>query len=84
MEAVMGIRTKASTWVAALALALVAAVAWADPPARAIRIASVTGAVSFLPSGEGEWVQARVNRPLWTGDRLWIDRAARLMKSTGR
>jgi hypothetical protein len=77
MEAVMGIRTKASTWVAALALALVAAVAWADPPARAIRIASVTGAVSFLPSGEGEWVQARVNRPLWTGDRLWIDRAAR-------
>jgi hypothetical protein len=33
--------------------------------------------VSFLPSGESDWTQARVNRPVWTGDRLWIDRGAR-------
>jgi hypothetical protein len=26
---------------------------------------------------EGDWVQARFNRPLWTGDRLWTDRGAR-------
>jgi hypothetical protein len=63
---------------AAAALLLIAAGnAWADPPARAIRLAYTSGAVSFLPSGESGWVEARINRPLWTGDRLWSDRGAR-------
>jgi hypothetical protein len=77
MEGTMGILAKAFAFFVAGALALAAAGAWADPPARAIRVASIAGAVSFLPSGEGEWVQARINRPLWTGDRLWTDRGAR-------
>ena len=62
---------------AALFWLAVASVAWADPPGRAIRLAYVSGAVSFLPAGENDWVGARINRPLWTGDRLWTDRGAR-------
>jgi hypothetical protein len=58
-------------------LAMFASLALADPPTRAIRLASVAGPVSFLPSGETDWLQARINRPLWTGDRLWTDRGAR-------
>src|SRR3954462_3140211 len=62
---------------AAVLLMMIATSAFADPPARAIRLAYTSGAVSFLPSGENEWVQARINRPLWVGDRLWSDRGAR-------
>ena len=58
-------------------LVTLAGSAWADPPVRAIRLAYTAGPVSFLSSGETEWVEARVNRPLWTGDRLWSDRGAR-------
>ena len=68
----MGILTATTARLAMAALAFVSAAAWADPPARAIRIAGASGPVSFLPSGEGDWVQARINRPLWTGDRLWV------------
>ncbi len=73
----MGIVSTLRTRLAIAALALVSTVAWGDPPTRAIRIANVNGPVSFLPSGESDWTQARVNRPVWTGDRLWIDRGAR-------
>ncbi len=67
------------------ALALVAAVAalafsgWAgaDPPSRVARVGYMTGAVSFSPAGESDWVQATINRPLTTGDRLWADSGAR-------
>ena len=37
----------------------------------------MTGAVSFSPAGENDWVQAPINRPLTTGDRLWADAGAR-------
>ena len=56
---------------------LVAGMAWADPPGRAVRLAYATGAVSFLPAGENDWLEARVNRPLWIGDRLWAGQGAR-------
>lgn len=49
----------------------------ADPPSRVARLGYATGAVSFSPGGENEWVQATVNRPLTTGDRLWADARAR-------
>ena len=65
----MGIVSTLRTRLAIAALALVSTVAWGDPPTRAIRIANVNGPVSFLPSGESDWTQARVNRPVWTGDR---------------
>jgi hypothetical protein len=33
--------------------------------------------VSFSPAGEDDWVQATLNRPLTTGDRLWADAGSR-------
>jgi hypothetical protein len=48
-----------------------------DPPTRAARLSYTNGAVSFAPAGSDEWVDAVVNRPMTTGDKLWTDRGAR-------
>ena len=69
--------------VAAILLLLrIAPSAWAqdnyqDPPTRAGRIGFVQGSVSFQPGGEGDWLDAVPNRPLTTGDNLWVDRDSR-------
>ena len=55
----------------------------ADPPSRVARLGYLTGAVSFSPAGENDWVQARVNRPLITGDSLWVDAGARAELQVG-
>lgn len=48
-----------------------------DPPIRVGRVSYVSGQVSFSPAGNDEWVQAQLNRPVVTGDRLWADRDSR-------
>src|SRR6266481_13325 len=48
-----------------------------DPPTRAGRIGYVQGSVSFQPGGQGDWLEAVPNRPLTTGDNLWVDRDSR-------
>jgi hypothetical protein len=48
-----------------------------DPPARAARLSVAQGAVSFEPAGTDDWVDAIVNRPMTTGDKLWTDRDSR-------
>jgi len=48
-----------------------------DPPDRAARLSYVQGDVSMQPAGEEEWADAIVNRPLTTGDKLWLDENAR-------
>jgi len=48
-----------------------------DPPARAARLSFTGGSVSFAPAGTDEWVNASVNRPMTTGDKLWTDQGAR-------
>ena len=48
-----------------------------DPPARVARLANTSGNVSFTPAGEHEWVQAQLNRPIVTGDKLWTADGAR-------
>jgi hypothetical protein len=60
-------------------IAVLAASGWAsaDPPSRVARLGYVSGAVSFSPAGEDDWVQATLNRPMTTGDRLWADPGAR-------
>ena len=66
--------------VCALAMALAPrAFAQADPPGRVARLNVADGNVSFLPSGgtDDDWVQAVVNRPLTTGDRIWADANSR-------
>lgn len=46
-----------------------------DPPARVARLNFTQGTVSFLPSGGGEndWITASMNRPVTTGDKIWVD-----------
>ena len=57
--------------------------AGADPPARVARLGYISGAVSFSPAGENDWGEARINRPLITGDRLWVDAGARAELQVG-
>lgn len=66
--------------VLAIGFVLLAAAGWAhaDPPARVARLGYTDGLVSFSPAGQPDyWVQAAVNRPLTTGDRLWADANSR-------
>jgi hypothetical protein len=48
-----------------------------DPSARVARLNFVYGNVSFQPAGETDWVAAVINRPLTSGDSLWVDAGAR-------
>jgi hypothetical protein len=48
-----------------------------DPPSRVARLSYTHGQVSFQPAGTDDWVSAVVNRPLTTGDKLWVDNDAR-------
>src|SRR5437588_4459558 len=57
-----------------LTLAAVAfAAAQDDPPGRVGRLNYLTGTVSFQPAGVDDWVPADLNRPLTTGDHLWVE-----------
>jgi hypothetical protein len=55
----------------------------ADPPTRVARLGYISGAVSFSPAGEDDWLRATMNRPLITGDRLWVDAGARAEVQVG-
>jgi hypothetical protein len=44
-----------------------------DVPGRAARLSFINGTVSFQPGSVEDWVQATLNRPLTTGDRLWTE-----------
>ena len=48
-----------------------------DPPSRVARLSFARGPVSFNPAGTDDWVDATINRPLTTGDKLWADAGAR-------
>ena len=54
-----------------------------DPPARVARLAFVGGEVSFAPAGESDWIQAQLNRPVVTGDKLWTDNGGRAELQVG-
>jgi hypothetical protein len=49
-----------------------------DPPTRAARLSYASGSVSFEPAGTDDWVDAIVNRPMTTGDKLWADQDGRV------
>ena len=68
-----------------LALFAVHAPAFADddPPDRVARLSFMRGDVSFQPSGGEEWVQANLNRPLGTGDKLYTDNDSRVEMEVG-
>ncbi|HEX2825619.1 MAG TPA: DUF6600 domain-containing protein [Burkholderiales bacterium] len=49
-----------------------------DPPGRVARLNLINGPVSFAPyEAPDSWVQAVVNRPVTSGDRLWADQNGR-------
>ena len=70
---------------ALMALALIAAPAFgadgsdpSDPPSIIGRLNYISGQVSFAPGeANNEWRAAPLNRPLTTGDRLWVDNGGR-------
>jgi hypothetical protein len=43
-----------------------------DPSGRVGRLSYISGPVSLQPAGVTEWVDADVNRPLTTGDQVWV------------
>ena len=77
------LRLRAFVFAAGVALLCVSGWVSADPPSRVARLGYMTGAVSFSPAGENDWVQATINRPLTTGDRLWADAGARAELQVG-
>src|SRR5665811_382530 len=68
---------RAFAFVVGIAILIFSGWVSADPPSRVARLGYMTGPVSFSPAGENDWVQATINRPLTTGDRLWTDAGAR-------
>ena len=54
-----------------------------DPPGRVARLSYVEGAVSFASADAGDWTDADLNRPLTSGDRLWLDQDARAELEVG-
>ena len=77
MQTQLPLRLRAFAFAAGVAILAFSGWASADPPSRVARLGYMTGAVSFSPAGEDDWVQAAINRPLTTGDRLWADAGAR-------
>ncbi|APD13628.1 hypothetical protein RO07_03530 [Pandoraea pulmonicola] len=46
----------------------------ADPPGRVARLNEFAGTVTYAPAGTSDWRYANRNRPLTTGDAVWVDR----------
>lgn len=61
-------------WVAATSAGLLAA--QDDPPGRVARLSYTYGSVSFQPAGVDDWFSADFNRPLTTGDHVFVDPAS--------
>ncbi|MDQ0139681.1 DUF6600 domain-containing protein [Cupriavidus necator] len=54
-----------------------AALQQADPSARIATLTAVDGQLSFAPAGSDDWAAAGLNRPVTTGDRLWLEPGGR-------
>src|ERR1700750_1715841 len=48
-----------------------------DPPGRVARLNYISGQVSIQPGGVNDWVAGNINRPLTSGDRIWVDKDSR-------
>jgi hypothetical protein len=48
-----------------------------DPPNRVARLGYVDGEVTVAPAGTEEWAEAVLNRPLTSGDRVWVEDGGR-------
>lgn len=71
-----------------ICLLVTTSLAWAeeavvDPPGRVARLSLAEGEVSVAPAGTDEWAEAVVNRPLTSGDRVWVDKGGRAELQVG-
>jgi len=48
-----------------------------DPPGRVARLSYLRGSISFQPAGAPDWGLAAINRPITSGDKLWVDADSR-------
>ena len=67
---------------------LLAASAWAQsteagPPDRVARLAVIDGSANFMPAGSQQWGDASINRPLVTGDKVWVPTGSRVSLELG-
>ncbi|MEZ0224113.1 MAG: TonB family protein [Alphaproteobacteria bacterium] len=53
------------------------AFAFDDPPTRAGRLSYIKGDVSLQPGDTDDWTWASMNRPVTTGDNIWVSRRGR-------
>jgi hypothetical protein len=51
--------------------------AQSDPPGRVARMSYMSGSVSFRPGDVDDWAPADFNRPLTSGDHIWVDDGGR-------
>lgn len=51
--------------------------AYGDPPTRAGRLSYIKGDVSLQPGDTDDWTWASMNRPVTTGDNIWVSRRGR-------
>lgn len=62
---------------------LLAVAADEDAPGRVARLSLLQGEVSLAPAGTDEFADAALNRPLTSGDRVWVDKDARAELQAG-
>jgi hypothetical protein len=55
----------------------------ADAPSRVARLSYKDGDVVIAPAGTEEWTDALLNRPLTTGDRVWVDHGSKAELQVG-
>ena len=67
---------------AMLGCAAVAQEAW-DSSGRVARLSYVQGEVSLMSEGDTDWVTADLNRPLTSGDELWVESGSRAELQAG-
>ncbi|MEJ0003192.1 MAG: hypothetical protein WDN30_05690 [Pararobbsia sp.] len=48
-----------------------------DVPGRVARLNDFDGTVTFEPAGGTDWAYAELNRPMTTGDQIWVDNGGR-------
>jgi hypothetical protein len=56
-----------------IALSACVLMAQADPPGRVARLSYIYGAVSYRPAGVDDWAPIDYNRPLTTGDHMFVE-----------
>lgn len=54
-----------------------------DPPGRVARVNLIDGSAALRPDGADAWVDDVLNRPLGSGDQLWVESNSRLEMHIG-